>query len=566
MKILFGILGLIVVVVVSYFAISALFQQGYYPMHDDTQVTRVWEMSVAIKDGMLPVRWVKDLGYGYGYPIFNFYAPLAYYVGSAINLLGLDALTATKVMIALGVIMAGITMYFFARSFFGTIGGIVAAIFYVFAPYHAVNVFVRGAIAETFAYAFVPLAFYGLWKAYSERKWRYVVIGSLGFAGVILSHNLTALMILPFYLFLVILLSILIIKAGERKSWLFLPAMAIIALMLSAFYWLPAFSEMKYTNVQSQITGSGSIYSDHFVCPIQLWDSPWGFGGSTKGCIDGMSFKIGKLFIIFAAVSLILGLICIRSNNKNRNAVVLAFLGLLAVVFLMVPYAKPVWDLVPLMAYLQFPWRFLLLASFFSAFLVGAIPYSISQINLNTKLYSVISLIIAIVLVSLVLWQNEKYFMPLTINDKTSADYIEKKTINWQISKISDEYMPKGFTKPKKEKDVIKRKITSIESLPNIEISKDTTMLLEAKIQSSQPVKLLVNIAYFPAWRLFLDGKVMDYTVKKNGLEVQVPKGEHILTARFVSTDTEELANFISLAGVIVLILGIIAAWMKKSL
>ena len=73
---------------VSVLAIYPFFHSGFFPIHDDTQVQRVFEMKTALKDGMFPVRWVPDLGYGYGYPIFNFYAPLPYYIGGFINLLG----------------------------------------------------------------------------------------------------------------------------------------------------------------------------------------------------------------------------------------------------------------------------------------------------------------------------------------------------------------------------------------------------------------------------------------------------------------------------------------------
>jgi uncharacterized membrane protein len=58
-----------------------LFADGFYPMHDDTQVSRVVVMGRALIHGQFPVRWVSDLGYGYGYPLFNFYGPLPYYVG-----------------------------------------------------------------------------------------------------------------------------------------------------------------------------------------------------------------------------------------------------------------------------------------------------------------------------------------------------------------------------------------------------------------------------------------------------------------------------------------------------
>src|SRR5688572_30726178 len=118
--------ALLLVVLLSYFSIQPFFAAGFFPVHDDTQVARVYEMKTALADGMFPVRWVPDLGYNYGYPIFNFYGPFAYYVGGFFNLIGFDSLIATKIMIVLGTLLAGVSMYFLAREFWGKSGAIVS--------------------------------------------------------------------------------------------------------------------------------------------------------------------------------------------------------------------------------------------------------------------------------------------------------------------------------------------------------------------------------------------------------------------------------------------------------
>src|SRR3989338_8008808 len=111
--------SLLMVVALSYMSIAPLFSAGFFPMHYNAQVARVHEMKKAFLEGQFPVRWVADLGYGYGYPIFNFYSPLAYYVGGFFNILGFDALTATKIMIILGILLSGVFMYLLAREFWG---------------------------------------------------------------------------------------------------------------------------------------------------------------------------------------------------------------------------------------------------------------------------------------------------------------------------------------------------------------------------------------------------------------------------------------------------------------
>ena len=38
---------------------------------------RVQQLGLALADGHFPVRWMPDASYGYGYPFFNYYAPLS---------------------------------------------------------------------------------------------------------------------------------------------------------------------------------------------------------------------------------------------------------------------------------------------------------------------------------------------------------------------------------------------------------------------------------------------------------------------------------------------------------
>src|SRR3990167_2441010 len=165
-KILNSNWAILIVLLFSVIPILPFFHPGFFPMHDDTQPSRVFEMAQSLRDGMFPVRWVKDLGYGYGYSIFNFYAPLPYYIGGLLHLVGIDVIVATKVMMAIPIFIAGITMFLFAREFLGKIGALVSSIIFLFFPYFALNLFVRGAVGEAWAYSFLPLVFLGIFKLY----------------------------------------------------------------------------------------------------------------------------------------------------------------------------------------------------------------------------------------------------------------------------------------------------------------------------------------------------------------------------------------------------------------
>src|SRR5882724_6966101 len=225
MNILKKLLFIFLIIFLSYWAIKPLFITGFFPMHDDTQVARVFEMQKSLHDGMFPVRWVTDLGYHYGYPIFNFYAPFAYYVGGFLNLIGIDALNATKLMMGLGVVFSGVFMYLFAKEFWGKVGGLLSAVLYIYAPYHAIDIYIRGDVAEFWAYAFIPLAFLSVYKVYdycnqsksvSRKIWIWITIGAVGYTGIILSHNLTALMVTPFLFGFTILLYFFLLKNKKK--------------------------------------------------------------------------------------------------------------------------------------------------------------------------------------------------------------------------------------------------------------------------------------------------------------------------------------------------------------
>ena len=452
--------GLFIVLFLSFWAIKPLFIQGFFPIHDDVQVARVFEMGKMLASGVFPVRWVPDLGYGYGYPIFNFYAPLAYYVGGVFMLLGFDALLATKIMMGLGVLLSGIFMYFLARKFFGELGGVVSGMFYVYVPYHALDIYVRGDVAEFWAYAFIPLMALGFYK-------RSILTGSIGFAGIILSHNLTSLMVTPFLL-IAILLNCYIVPKGKKLSILYHSSLILfLGLAVSAFYWIPALLEMKHTNVMSQI-GGGANFRDHFVCLQQLWTSHWGFGGSAKSCIDGMSFMIGKLHIFSAFLSISI-LIYLKLKRKYFNNIyylsIFAILGFLISIFLMLDISKFLWEVIPVMAFFQYPWRFLILASFFSSILSGAVVFLSSQFKVKPYLT-------AFLLMFFLLFLNAKLFVAQTIFPAAAKDFTNERALKWIASKTSDEFLPPDFKKPKSEKDVAKNPIpfkeTTLEKSSNV--------------------------------------------------------------------------------------------------
>ena len=458
-------------------------------------------------------------------------------------MLDLNALIATRMMMGIGVLLAGIFMYLFSRKFWGEVGGLVSGLFYMYASYHAVEIYVRGAVGEFWAYAFLPLMALGFYK-------KNVLIGAAGFAGVVLSHNLTALMLVPFLIIIALLYCYI---AYQRKNPLIIYHSSLIILLglgISAFYWLPALLELGYTNVQSQV-GGGADFRDHFVCWQQLWQSQWGFGGSTTGCLDGLSMKIGKLSIVVSFVAFVLALWRWKKDQMRARSIVVAIGLLLFSIFLMLEISKPIWEGISAMAFIQYPWRFLVFASFFSSFLAGALIWFA---NRSSK----VSLGLALALLGVLFYTNVRLFEPKTIGAKAVEDYTSDYHTKWVTSAISDEYMPKDFAKPKSEVEIVERRV----SVREVKVNKTQELVFETNEPEEKQV--LVAIAPFPAWQVSIDGNIVSYKNTDRGIAFTVPAGKHTIQIAFVSTPTEKVVNGISLVSILILLGGILRNLWRK--
>lgn len=561
MKLINKVWPVIFIIVFSLFSFTPFFVKGFFPIHDDTQVARVFEMSKGLRDGMFPVRWVTDLGYGYGYPIFNYYDPLVYYIGGTINAVGVDSLTATKLMMVGVILMSALCMYFLASEFWGPWGGILSSLLYVYAPYHGVDIYVRGDFAEALAYALIPLVFFGLYKTYKNLRWQYVVISAIAFAGLIMAHNLTALMITPFILLFAVYLAIK--KTEDRKKAAGLLTLGLFSgFLLSAFYSLPAIFEMNYTNVISQI-GGGADFRDHFVCIRQLWTSPWGYGGSIKGCVDGLSFMIGKYHIIFSVfvfLSSIFFLISkkiITDSKKDKEKIaliILSFFSFLISVVLMLSVSEPIWEIFRPMSFIQYPWRFLILSVFFSSFISGGMFWIIKRFVKDNFINYVLGVAVAF----FIIFVSVKFFIPQVILDKTSNDYTNLFSLKWTTSKISDEYMPPKFSKPKDASQIADLKSLNTKDIMVSDISQKTGEL-KFNVNADKDAPLVVPLAFFPAWNAYLDGQRINTTENTKGILLGLTKGQHSLSLKYQQTPLEVTSNLISITGIVLLIAGIIA-------
>jgi len=544
-----NIIGIIFVLLLSFFSVRPLFSSGYFPMHDDTQVARVVVMGKALRQGQFPVRWVSDLGYGYGYPIFNFYAPLPYYIGGGLYALGVDSIVATKIMFGVGMVIAPLMLFILVNSFFGFLAALTASMLFLYAPYHAVEVYVRGSVGEYWAIAFVPLLLYGLTECAQKKRSIYgVIIGGLSFAGVILSHTILGFITCLFLgIGTIVYWAILITQKKFTLMALLRPIqMCVLGLGLSAFFWLPAFVEMSKTSVIYMVEGANSTFFDHFVCVDQLWNSPWGYAGSAPGCVDGMSFKLGKVQIITLIISFITWLVVRKKKYaaKKNSFMFISFISFCFGVFLVLNISQPVWDVFPFVSYIQYPWRLLSFNMLFLA-ICGAYIVSVPRMPIVR-----IGLMVGII--ALTIFVNAKIFVPQYLYLRDSAAFETQQELRFTVSKISDEYLPPGIMKPQTASDAVKTALHGSDVF-TVKKLEDTDTSLYVDLESSVAQIISIRKAWFPGWKISINGNEIHPIIRQGIPFVNILPGKSIIQMRFTDTPIRFIGNILSLCSVLVL-------------
>ena len=521
-----------------------LFSAPYFTHHDDVQIIRLFEMDKCIKDLQIPCRWVPDLGGLYGYPIFNYYAPLPYYFGEIFYLLSDNLILAAKVMFLTPFLGAYIFMYLFARKFWGNWGGFLSGVFYSFAPYHAVVFYVNGAIGELWGLMFFPAVFWAL----SRLKEKETLLDSLlvGFfiACLIIAHNLSAMIFLP-----VILLWILISGWGNIKFLRFCLLSILLALLLSCFYWLPMVSEKSLVHVETTTYGYFS-YTEHFKGLRKLFlDRSWGWGASVReypgGEKNGMSFQIGIVHLLAFILSII-GLKYLWNKNRKSVASIVFFSLTFALsIFMVHPRSEFIWKSIEPLKYLQFPWRFLMLIIFSISFICGSVVLWWKRTKIKVLVF---------VLSVLCVTANFYYFKPEKFLNVTQEQLLSGDNWDRQIKRSIFDYLPKSAKAPPAELARSDYEII-IGEIKVSELKKGSDWItLQANAKTLTIIRL--SAYYFPNWVVTVDGKEVEINPRNDlGLiTFAIDPGIHKIEARLLNTTMRNVSNVASVTGILLFI------------
>ena len=351
---------------------------------------------------------------------------------------------------------------------------------------------------------------------------------SLSFAGLILSHNAISLIFTPFIIFYVLYLYF------EKRDLKKLTASIIslfFGLLLSFFFWFPAFLEGKYT--LRDIVTAGA-YQDRFVNLKSLIYGSWNFGQS-----GDFSVQIGIAGIVLFILSVIFFGKLVKYNERQKFLFAGTLLMFMLSVFLMLPQSDFIWQKLTALQKLQFPWRFLSLVVFSNALIGAFVIYKLKINNLMTG-----PIIFIAISATFSYWHPKDY---KSYSDKFFQGIYNGTTDTGESSPIwSVRFMEKS---PKDTIEVIEG------NAQIVKLDRKSTYH-EYVISADSKIRIRENILYFPGWKVYdnyNEIKNVEFQDPKNRgiITFYLDKGMHDVILKFEDTKVRKTANLISILAII---------------
>jgi hypothetical protein len=553
---------------------------------------RVYELQVNLRAGVFPARWMPNAAYGLGYPFFNYYASLPFYLAAALSLAGAGILWAIKLTQLIGFLGAAAAMYGLVSDLVDdSWAAFLAAAAYTFAPFHMVNVYVRGdSLSEFYAFVFYALIAWAIVRLRRSPTVGHVAFLATAYGGLVVTHTVSAMIFSPL--------------AGLALLWATLTASAtpdvkrqassvrvllagagalLLALALSAWYWLPALLEQDAVSLADMTTGYFH-YSGHFrwrdlVQPSLLFDyrldasrTPFALGGLQVGLT-------------------VAGLLVVAASWLQQRLTRWLDLGLVALlayaIWPITPSSALIWSRLPLLPMAQFPWRFLSIAALATALVAGVALSRLgrlceSKATTGERVTAagrvtppLLAMVLAVALAISALAQLRPEPLPLREGDVSAGRLQLYEHLTGNIgSTVRAEYLPAG---------AIPRPFSSAALLagqphpPPVarEGELDRARLLSAGpteqvwevTVGSRQAQLVFQTYAFPGWQATVDGQpvAIDPAAANGRIVVPVEQGRHEVTLRLGLTPLRAAAERTSLlAGLVVLALALAGLWRAR--
>ncbi len=584
---------LILLLALTLFALTPLWGDGYfYSAHDGRHsVFFVSMFDEAIRDGALWPRWAMHHSQGYGYPTFVIQAPFAFYVAEIFILLGAGITNAVKLTWIVTTLAAAWGMYALVRSWLekqheprdvyhspftirpSQLAALVAGLLYVFIPYRLLDMYVRAALAESMLLAWFPWVFFAFERLIVgglRRGWQgRLLLAAVTLGLLLLTHVVALITFTPLLALFVLFRLWHVQRAAKRSPWLprmgLAAAAGIAGLLLAAIFIVPLLAEGPLLNQETFVEDTYSVQR-HFVYWGQFFSPFWGFGYSDDptGANDGMGFQVGLMPLLLALIGLALLFRHHKENEETRLLIGFLLAATAAILAVMTPAAAPLWQAVPQLSVIQFPWRLLGLSALTISAVGGLVVHHLLQL-VDSEDEAVGG---ALVMGVLVILATVNYAQPAAVqpieawreDGRAVFEFEAQHPDMYGYTRLVDETFDTSPMTPQyQEPDFSNDKLERLAIL-----SGEGTILSHysrghsfgGEVDLSGPATIQVRVYEHPGWQARVDGVAVAHRVSPPyGLvELDVPAGRHRIDLRMGSTPIRTVSAAVSLATLLILV------------
>jgi hypothetical protein len=528
-------------------------------------VHRIHAMTEALQTGNLWPRWISYLHLGYGYPIFNYYAPGYIYFTALFELAGLPIALAYNIVQTLFWSVGSAGMYLLARRFFPIQAAVLAAALWALAPSRLYEVWYQGSLAQIIAASFIPYLLLGIIKMGKSPSRHNSLWIALPYAALILSHTPMLYISTLFAAALAFLAPFQIFDYTKFnikdlfQRWFFIGSAFVLGVGLASIFLIPTLLELPYVNISAGLDETINYLREQFIPLNEIFTWP-----DTLDSTD-LYLDLPRTLGLVGGVFSLMGFAALLREKRYILAALTA-LGLLFTIFMLLDISFPVWLGIPGFANLRFPARLLRMGAVLIALSGGA------SLLLLPKRWQNLGLAAGILLLTAqIIPMSKPYEHWLNWENISAYDEIlhERQARTWGTVSY-DEFNPiwgerifldapsdaERYIEEPFHLRVFGRDIAATNWQG---ISEETITANTLRVTTDEARAIRFRQYYFPGWRVTVNGQeVESYPDEEIGLiTIDLPAGEHIVTLEYVGTPVQQIAAIVSLISLIV----ILALW-----
>lgn len=491
------------------------------------------------KEGILFPRWTEWANYGFGEPRFIFYPPFSWMLGAGLG----SVLPWTWIPAAFIFVVqtfSGVSAFALSRRIVPSFkSSLLGAVAYAANPYALLVVYARSDYAELLATSFYPLFFLfalricGYLESDSEPRKDIFWCGFLfacvwlsnAPAGVLASYSLALLL---FWASLWQKRLLPLVRGGFS---------IVLGLGLAAFYLVPAAYEQRWVNISTALS-TGLAPSDNFL-----------FARTSDAEHDAFNRIASYIAVLLVAWTFVyLFALWRRKSGEEKLGSKPFFLAVaivaIAASLMMTRLTVPLWNFLPKLKFVQFPWRWMA---------VLALTFALS-----TALLSARRVIVWWIVLLCLIGGTGAYLVQHTWWDSEDVNFVKDAMDSGKGFEGTDEYDPLGDDHMEIPKDQPDAKLI-------FEAERDPAPKSEVRVQrwtaedrivvvhTEEAASVRLRLLHHPAWQVTVNGKPgkTGRTEIYNAIVVPINSGESQIEARFTQTPDRKIGGWLSAISVL---------------